>query len=50
MQGLSLVALAGDPSPWRLPAAALDPLVKLMGDLVAGEVLTTGYRGRLSCS
>lgn len=36
-QGLSLVALAGDPSPWRLPAAALDPLVKLMGDLVAGE-------------
>jgi hypothetical protein len=41
MQGLSLVALAGDPSPWRLPAAALDPLVKLMGDLVAGEVLPT---------
>jgi hypothetical protein len=46
MQGLSLVALAGDPSPWRLPAAALDPLVKLMGDLVAGEVLS-GYRGTL---
>jgi hypothetical protein len=37
MQGLSLVALAGDPSPWRLPAAALDPLVKLLGDLVEGE-------------
>lgn len=36
-QGLSLVALAGDPSPWRLPAAALDPLVKLLGDLVEGE-------------
>ncbi len=44
VQGLSLVALAGDPSPWRLPAAALDPLVKLMGDLVAGQTVQNTIR------
>lgn len=44
LQGLSVVALAGDPSPWRLPAAALDPLVKLMGDLVAGEGLMDAFQ------
>lgn len=35
-QGLSLVGLSVDISPWRLPAPMLDPLVQLMGDLVKG--------------
>jgi hypothetical protein len=54
LQALSLVALAGDPSPWRLPAAALDPLVKLLGDLVEGadllRVLESPGMLRAACS
>lgn len=47
-QGLSLLAAAFTLNPWELPAAVLDPLVQLIGDVVQGEQLCGQLAGLFS--